>query len=361
MRRGGGRTGELGDSLGRGPQAGATRDHAAADCDVTGDVGGRSVTFGVEVGLPRKLLAPGHTLRVRRGDGIGHQLQPHLELVVAARADLDTVRNDHVVVVGEGEAEHVLERLEPVATIGEHGCDVRVGQVWEFDLHGRVDGRIGALDLVELSRGRHSAEADPDHLVVRRVVVGEARQPAGYGDDKTSSVRLASMRGQGRGFDELSLDALDSRGQVGIAEQRQTSVAHDCRGSLSRPPFAATLRVRPVRANFVAQYAPALAQPRRAATEEMLMIVPPPARRICGHTALASKNGAVKFTAMTRSQPCRSRASTGPGTSVAAAFTSTSIRRNSAATLETTASIAAASARSVGNARAVPPSSAIAV
>jgi hypothetical protein len=126
-------------------------------------------------------------------------------------------------------------------------------------------------------------------------------------------------------------------------------------------PSAVRLWVRPVSANFVAQYAAALAQPRRPATEETLMIVPPPARRICGHTALASKNGAVKLTAMTRSQPCRSRASTGPGTSVAAAFTSRSTRRNLAATLATTASIAAASARSVGNARAVPPSSAIAV
>src|SRR6266576_1432410 len=56
-------------------------------------------------------------------------------------------------------------------------------------------------------------------------------------------------------------------------------------------PSAARAWVSPVRPNLVAQYADALAQPRRPATEETLTMVPPPAARMCGKTARLSRNG----------------------------------------------------------------------
>src|SRR5436190_278754 len=59
-------------------------------------------------------------------------------------------------------------------------------------------------------------------------------------------------------------------------------------------PSAARAWVSPARPNLVAQYADALAQPRRPATEETLTIVPPPA---------------ALMRAATRSRPARLRAS----------------------------------------------------
>ena len=52
-------------------------------------------------------------------------------------------------------------------------------------------------------------------------------------------------------------------------------------------------------------------------------MVPPPTARICGNTARLSRNGAVRFTAMTRCQSATGTSSAGPGASVAAALTST--------------------------------------
>ncbi len=70
-----------------------------------------------------------------------------------------------------------------------------------------------------------------------------------------------------------------------------------------------------------------MAQPCLPAREETLTIVPRPVRLMCEKTALASANGARRFTARTRSQSGIASSSTGPGTSVPAALTRASTRR----------------------------------
>ena len=123
-------------------------------------------------------------------------------------------------------AEHVLERLEPVAPLGQQGADRGVGEVGELDLHGGAAGGEGPLDLVEGGRARHAAEAEPRDLVERRARLGEARDAAGDGDHETRRVGPAAAGGLAGLGDELRLDPLDALGQGGVAEQRQPAGVH---------------------------------------------------------------------------------------------------------------------------------------
>ena len=59
---------------------------------------------------------PGHPLRIGVDGGLGHDVKPGLELLLTAQPDLDPGRHDSVGFVGEGTAEHVLERFEPVTS-----------------------------------------------------------------------------------------------------------------------------------------------------------------------------------------------------------------------------------------------------
>ena len=56
----------------------------------------------------------------------------------------------------DGEAEHVLERHEPIAAFGQDGADRGVGEVGEFHLHWGAAGGEGALHVVERARARHA-------------------------------------------------------------------------------------------------------------------------------------------------------------------------------------------------------------
>src|SRR5215203_4041012 len=120
-------------------------------------------------------------------------------------------------------------------------------------------------------------------------------------------------------------------------------------------PSSASASVKPVRPNLEAQYAEALAQPFFPATEETLTIVPPPASRMNGKTALDSKNGALRFTESVRSQPSTSSSSTVPGVSVPAALTSTSMRPKASTARSTAPAASSSLARSMGKVNARRP------
>ena len=104
----------------------------------------------------------------------------------------------------ERAAQHVLERLEPVAPVGQQGADRGVGQVGELDLDRGGAGGEGALDLVEGGRVRDAGEAEPRDLVERRVRLGEARDAAGERDHEAAPV-VAAVRRPGGQRDELRL------------------------------------------------------------------------------------------------------------------------------------------------------------
>jgi hypothetical protein len=66
---------------------------------------------------------------VRVGEAIGHDVEPAPELLLAAEPGLDPRGRDPFGLTGERQAEHILERGEPVATPGQQGADRGVGQV----------------------------------------------------------------------------------------------------------------------------------------------------------------------------------------------------------------------------------------
>jgi hypothetical protein len=138
---------------------------------------------------------------------------------LAARPDLDPGRGHSLGLAVEGEAEHVLERHEPIASFGQEGADRGVGEVAELDLHGGAAGGEGALDLVERGGARHTAEAEPRDLVERRALLGEARHPAGNRDPAARRICPATAGGLAGLGDELRLDALDALGQGSVAEE----------------------------------------------------------------------------------------------------------------------------------------------
>ena len=106
MRRIGRGAGELGDSV-AGVEARAAGDDAVEQRDVAGDAGCREVALGTLEDVAREVLVRRDALSVRvrkagRDDG-----QPRVELVLAARADLDPQRDAYLV---DGATEDVLER-----------------------------------------------------------------------------------------------------------------------------------------------------------------------------------------------------------------------------------------------------------
>jgi hypothetical protein len=157
--------------------------------------------------------------------GIHHDVEPGFELVVAARPDLDPGWRDALGPAGEGTAEHVLKRDEPVAAPGQEGAGLGVGQVGELDLHRGAAGGEGPLDPVEGGRIRHVAEAKPHYLIERRVLLGEARHAAGDRDHEAPRVCPAAGGLAGLG-DELRFDPLDAPGQGGVAEEGHPASAH---------------------------------------------------------------------------------------------------------------------------------------
>jgi hypothetical protein len=160
------------------------------------------------------------------GEAIRHDVKPESELVVAARPDLDPRRGRSLGLAHESEAEHVLKRHEPIASVGQEGADRGVGEVGKLDLHGGAAGGKGALDLVQRGHARHTAEAEPRDLVERRALLGEGRHAAGNRDHEARRAYLATIRGLAGAGDELRLDALDALGQGGVAEERRSVKVH---------------------------------------------------------------------------------------------------------------------------------------
>ena len=127
---------------------------------------------------------------------VGLHVEPVVDLLVAAGADLEAGCGEWLGLGVEREAEHVLERREVVAAFGQQLADGGVGDVRELDLHGGADGAEGLLDLVEGGRVRDAVEAEPGDLVERGVGSGVGRVPAG--DRQRERARAASLGGLGR-------------------------------------------------------------------------------------------------------------------------------------------------------------------
>jgi hypothetical protein len=92
------RPGELRDALGE-PQAGGAGEDAVAQRGIPHDAGGGHVALGPDVDLAGELLVPGHALGVGVGDAVGGDVEPGVELLVAAAADLDPGWRDALVLV----------------------------------------------------------------------------------------------------------------------------------------------------------------------------------------------------------------------------------------------------------------------
>ncbi len=238
------RAGELSDALCH-TEAGAAGDDLVAQPDVAHDAGRRhEITHGPRDDLARKLLVRGHPLRVGVGEAIGHDVEPRVELVLTAGPNLDPRRRDSLVLSFESQAEHVLERDEPIASIGHQGADRGVDEVGQLDLHGGVAGGEGPLDLVEGGRTRHAAEAEPRDLVERRALLGKARHTAGKRDHEARRVCPTMAGGLAALGDELRLDPLDALGQRSVAEQGRPVGVHaqslgraDALGPVNRDQF----------------------------------------------------------------------------------------------------------------------------
>jgi hypothetical protein len=150
-----------------------------------------------------------------------HHVDPGSEFLLAAGPDLDPGRGDRLGRAGEGQAEDVLKRFQPVAPPGQQGADRGVGEVGQLDLHRGAAGGEGPLDAVQVGRTGQAAEAEPGDLVERRAGLGEARHAAGQRDHEACRVGpAAACRVAGLG-DQLRLGLLDAPGQGGVAEQRQ--------------------------------------------------------------------------------------------------------------------------------------------
>src|SRR5690242_11455929 len=101
------------------------------------------VTLSLDEHLARELLMPRHPLHVGMNRPLDHDVKPRVELIGAAAPDLDPGRQHWLEPAGQVTAEHVLERLEPVAPPGQQGGDSGVSQVGELDLHGGTAGEEG--------------------------------------------------------------------------------------------------------------------------------------------------------------------------------------------------------------------------
>ena len=101
-------------------EAGATGDDPPAQRGVAPDARCRDeIALGSGQDLTRELLVRGHPLGVGMEVGIHHDVEPGFEFIVAAQPDLDPGRRHALVLAVEGQAEHVLERYEPVAPSGQ--------------------------------------------------------------------------------------------------------------------------------------------------------------------------------------------------------------------------------------------------
>src|SRR5262249_43028742 len=145
----------------------------------------REITLNSRNDLARKLFVRGHPLRVRVREALLHDVEPCLELLLTAWPDLDPRWRDPLGhAVEKSQAEHVLERDEPVAPSGQESAEREIGEMSELNLHQRATGGKGALNLAENGRTRNAVETEPGDFVVRRALFGKARHTAGNGDHK---------------------------------------------------------------------------------------------------------------------------------------------------------------------------------
>jgi hypothetical protein len=163
---------------------------------------------------------PWQALGVGVGDAVGHDVEPTLELVAAASSDHDPGWGRSLVVAVEGEAEHVLERLEPEAALSEQDAGGRFAEVGELDLDAGAAGGERRLDLVQVGHARHAGEADPGDLVERRARLGEAHHSAG------ERTHVTVGGGRAAAGHELCLGAFDPLGERGVAEQGHAVSLH---------------------------------------------------------------------------------------------------------------------------------------
>src|SRR6266545_6091208 len=88
--------------------------------------------------------------RIRMRGALDDDVEPRVELLVAARTDLDPGRCDLLDATRHAPTEDALERDEAIAACGEEGADRRVRELRELDLDGGAAVGEGALDLLQL-------------------------------------------------------------------------------------------------------------------------------------------------------------------------------------------------------------------
>ena len=79
-----------------------------------------------------------HHLGVGVGEAIQDDVEPGLELFLAARPDLDPRWRDPLWLARQDQAEHVIKQDEPIASPSQHGTNRGIGKVGQFDLHRRT-------------------------------------------------------------------------------------------------------------------------------------------------------------------------------------------------------------------------------
>jgi hypothetical protein len=218
------RAGELRDAL-RHAKASAAGDDPVAQRKVTDPAGGGEVPCGPGEDLPWELVMQGHALGVGVGEAMHDDVQPLLELLLAAWPGLDPRWGDPLRLAPKGQAEDVVKQHEPIAPPGQHGANRGIGEVGQFDLHRRAYSGVGPLDPFPRRRARHTAEAEPRDLVVRRARSSEARHATRDGQHKGRVICPAAGCLASLG-NELRLRPLDALSQGGVAKQGQPARNH---------------------------------------------------------------------------------------------------------------------------------------
>jgi hypothetical protein len=177
----------------------------------------------------------GHPLIIAVGEASDHYVKPGRKLVVPAAPDLDPGGRDLLGRLSNRDAEHVLERHEPVAARCQLRTDLWVRQIRELYLHSSAARAEATLDLLKLGLRRHPIEAQPGDLVERRVLVGEAGHTAGQRHRETGRRRAAPARRLAASGNERGLGAFDPPRQRGVAEQGHLGGGHVAKLSLDAP------------------------------------------------------------------------------------------------------------------------------
>src|SRR5262249_6845785 len=117
------RTGKLRDALGYAHGGAACENPIPQPGVPYGDAVRCHIPLDLDYHFARELVMPGHPWRVGMDGALGYDVQPRLGLLRTARPDLDPGRQYPLEVTGEGTAEHIFERFQPVTPPGQPLAD----------------------------------------------------------------------------------------------------------------------------------------------------------------------------------------------------------------------------------------------